>query len=235
VHCCDMKYTTDLAAEAFVRLYPNRIPEHSMRIEYSGRFRPYNANVKRLGKALTFSLSNTWGGVSDEIVLGLLQELLLRILREKKRTTLNIDLYNNFVRNLHLSAVRTQSDAVLEAAFMRVNGAYLSGALDVPNLRWGKESRRKLASYDYHTDTITVSALFRDAPAHLLEYLLYHEMLHKQLKFSSTGNRSRHHSREFREREKQFANQPQMEQELGRFLRGTRKSMGWLEQLTKRF
>jgi predicted metal-dependent hydrolase len=228
-----MKYMTNLAAEAFVRLYPNRIPEHTMRVEYSGRFRPYNANVKRLGRSLTFSLSREWKQVSDDIVIGLLQELLLKILHAKGKTT-NTDLYNGFVRNLHLSAVHTETDALLETSFHDVNHAYFSGVLDVPNLRWGKESRRKLASYDYHTDTITVSALFRDAPAQLISYLLYHEMLHKQLKFSSTGNRSRHHSREFREREKLFKNQEQMEEELGRFLREKQRPH-WLHSLTKLF
>jgi len=187
-------------------------------VKYSKRFSQYNANVRRADRELQFNLSRSWKKVNKEIVIGLLQELLIKILKLPHTKTTNIDLYNSFIKNLHKTSKRIKSDKTLIDSFNRVNGKYFHEIIEMPNLVWGNDTKRKLASYDYHTDNVTVSSLFQNSPQHILDYLVYHELLHKKLQFKNRGGRSIHHSTEFKKLEKQFDNSQEIEKEITRFL-----------------
>ncbi len=203
-----------LIHEAYQLLYPEKELPYEARLKYSGQFKDYNANVRLYRGVLEFRLCRKWEEVSKEIQIGLLQELLLRLLKDKKKT-MYIDLYNNFVKSLHLAIPKTKTDPVLEAAFERVNEQYFSGILERPNLEWGGFSKRKLASYNYKTDTITVSAVFSAmSNPLLLDYVMHHEMLHKKEKFHCSGSRNHFHTAEFRRKERMFERAAALEQEL---------------------
>ncbi|MBI2575461.1 hypothetical protein HYV82_06275 [Candidatus Woesearchaeota archaeon] len=190
-------------------------------IRYSGKFSPYSANVRKTGNILVFSLSSEWKGISEEIVAGLLQSLAAKVFRIKAKPTTSIDLYNNFIRSLHISQPKTKSDPELEAAFDRVNVKYFDGLIEKPNFAWHNSARR-LASYDYHTDTISVSQVFR-GNEELIDYLMYHELLHKKLKYAdsrkSGSGRTTHHSHKFRNMEKGFENAEEMEKRISAVVR----------------
>tara|TARA_Y100000310_G_C20677543_1_gene813958 strand:+ start:98 stop:787 length:690 start_codon:yes stop_codon:yes gene_type:complete len=208
----------ELIEQAFIRLFPNEKLNYNVKTTFSKKFSPYNANVKKIGSNLVFNLSHEWKTVNEEIRIGLIQELMLKILRKKAKTT-NIDLYNNFIKNLHLSAQKTQPDEQLSEIFNKINSKYFHNSIERPNLKWNLNSRRRLATYDYHTDTINVSTLFKNADEELIAYLLYHEMLHKKLKFNNNSGRAIHHSKQFRELENMFENQKQIEKRLNSFIR----------------
>jgi len=209
---------SELADKAFRRLFPGKQLTYAIEIKYSRKFRPYNANVRKTGNVLQFNFSREWKSVNQEITIGLIQDLLLRILK-KKSTTTNIDLYNHFIKNLHISAAKTEIDEGLQKIFDAVNDEYFNNSIDLPNLRWGLAGKTKLATYDYHTDTISVSRIFREAEEDVIAYLLYHEMLHKKMKFSSSSGRSIHHSKQFKDLEKKFAKRDEMEQKLQQYIR----------------
>lgn len=189
---------------------------YDITIKYSSKFNPYNASVRKSGKTLKFSLSREWKGVSSEISLGLLQSLASKVLKLNRKTT-NIDLYNNFIRSLHISCPKTENDAGLEESFNKVNEKYFSGIMEKPNFAW-HSSVRRLASYNYHTDTLSVSDVFREQ-RDIIDYLIYHELLHKKLKYSSAKSKTIHHSRLFRRMEKQFENAELLEKEIRKVLR----------------
>ncbi len=193
---------------------------HSVAIIYSGRFKPFNANVRKVGSGIVFSLSSSWRDVSEEITLGLVQNLLIRLLKLKAGRTLNIDLYNNFARSIQSASPRTSTDAELEFCFNRVNRAYFSELLDMPNFEW-HSSIRRLASYNHYTDTVSVSDLFRGMPE-LLDYLMYHELLHKKLKFSGSSGRALHHGKKFRMLEHSFKDAGVIEKRIDSVLRRRR-------------
>lgn len=193
----------DLVENAFARLYPNKKLDYYPSINFSGRFKSYNANMRICGKRLEFNLSKSWKKINEEIVIGLIQSLLLKIFKDKRSTT-NIDLYNLFIKKLHVSIPKTKSDPVLEESFNRVNEKYFYGLVEKPNLGWGSLSIRKLGSYDFQTDTITVSSVFRNSEIMLLDYIMYHELLHKKYKFTSKNNRSMHHTSKFKQKEAEF-------------------------------
>ena len=219
-------------ARAYARLFPNESINYSFFVRFSRKFSSYNANVRKTGSNLVFSFSPEWRSVSEEISIGLVQELLRKILRRKAATTTNMQLYGSFIKNLHLAATKTAADDRLLIIFNNVNEKYFSSLIDTPNLRWSGSSKARLASYDYHTDTISVNTAFRDADPDIVAYLLYHEMLHKKLKFSSSGAKTVHHSSEFRRLERSFENREEMERKLESHMKTRRKARsGWLGRL----
>ncbi|MBU1204288.1 MAG: hypothetical protein KKE93_00080 [Nanoarchaeota archaeon] len=215
-----------LIKEAFEKLYPDKAFNYSIKLKYTARFKPYNANVRHYKNNLEFSLSRQWKHISKDIVIGLIQSLLLKVFNDKKQT-INIDLYNSFIRNLHISIPKQKSDPILESSFNRVNKKYFYNLIEIPNLEWGSNSKRKLGSYDYHTDTISISRIFLDAEQELLDYIMYHEILHKKIKFKNKANRSYHHTKEFKAKEKEFDDHKEMEKKI-KFLIRKSKSKGFL-------
>lgn len=205
----------NLTEKAFSELFPNKRLTKKLSIKYSRAFNPYNANVRYTAFSMVFKLSSEWRKVSNDIKMGLIQSLLLKVYKEKKNSVY-IDLYENFIKNVGDYSEVTKSEPVLEQSFLRVNEKYFNGFIDKPNLRWGGNSFSKLGSYEYGSNTVTISKVFEEEQE-LLDYIMYHELLHKKHKFKFKNNRSYHHTSKFRKKEKQFDN-PDVEKKLERFL-----------------
>ena len=201
-----------LAEEAY-SLLDGKMP-YEFDLRYSGRFSDYNAQVKKNNNTVVFSISNKWKGISDEIVIGLLQHLFIRLLRMKNKTTLNIELYDVFIKSLHKTTVNPVADEQLKQSFLRVNEQFFYEQLLLPHMRWGKRSVRRLATYNHHTDTITVSSALQDVRQELLDFVVYHELLHKKLQYTSSSKRVRHHTSQFKHLEQQFPDAKKLEKEL---------------------
>ena len=213
----------NIAELAYVELYPGKGIDYKISVRYSKQFKPYNANVKRYGNNLTFHLSRDWKKISKEIQIGLMQELLTKILKDKRKT-MNMELYNMFLKNVHIAVPKTKTDTILEASFNRNNDSFFNGMMDIPNLEWGSESTSKLGCYEYGSDTITISTIFQFADPVLLDYVMYHEMLHKKFKFENKNGRTVHHSPEFKRMEAKFPNHAMLERELSSLARKHRFS-----------
>lgn len=100
----------------------------------------------------------------------------------------------------------------LELIFESLNLKYFKGILDRPRLSWSpRHSRRRLGYYHPESDAITISrSLDGEAvPPLLVEYILYHEMLHKSLGIRETNGRRYAHTREFKKAERRFNNYTQ--------------------------
>ena len=208
----------NLAQEAFIRLYPNKINDYNFILKYNGKFKPYNGNVKISQSNVKFSLSKSWKKISKEIQIGMIQELLVKIFKDKKRTT-EMELYSIFIKNVHISIPKTASDPLLEDSFTRLNESFFYGMMEKPNLKWGDSSIRRLGRYEYGSDTITISLIFKNADSELLDYVMYHEMLHKKLKFDCKNGRTYHHNSHFKELERAFPNSRKIEKEMSKLAR----------------
>ena len=216
---------SELVKEAFQQLFPAKEIKYNFFLKYSRKFKPYNANVKLYGNDLIFKLSKDWKKISKEIQIGLVQELLTKVWKTKTKKTMNMDLYNLFIKNVHLAVPKTKTDAILEESFNRVNEAYFNGMVDKPNMQWGNASTSKLGSYEYGSDTITISTIFRSVKQELLDYVMYHEVLHKKFKFQNKNGRNLHHSNEFKKMEEKFENRDLIEKEISRIARKHRFSL----------
>jgi hypothetical protein len=205
-------------------------------LKYSGKFKPYRANIRLSGGNIQLNLSKKWEGVSNDIQIGIVQELLLKILKKRlkplRTNTSSIELYNIFMKKIHIAAPKTDIDPVLEGSFDRVNSEYFYGLLEKTNLKWGNVSLSKLGSYEYGTDTIMISKVL-DGEQEMLDYVMYHEMLHKKHKFKKSGSRSYHHTSEFRKDEREFKDSELIEKRLKRLL--VRKRFSFRRMLSEMF
>jgi len=203
-----------LIQKAYAQLYDGRECPYEGKVTYSKRFSDYNANIKlRQKQLLDCGMSIKWKGISQDIQIGLIQSLLVKLFG-RGENTLALELYNLFIKNLHLSVPKDSIDSELEKRFHSLNQRFFMGQLEIPNLIWGSFSRRKLGSYDFQTDTIRLSTVLKEVESELLDYVLYHEMLHKHFQFTSSGNTHRFHSTEFRKAEKLFPDANQIENKL---------------------
>jgi len=200
----------NLLQKAYKELYKDESPKDLV-LKYSGRFRGYNANVRMTQNEIAVKMSKKWRGVSSDIQKGLLQELLVRLYKTKKQT-IHMDLYHNFIKSLSTVAPKTQTHPVLEKSFQRVNESFFNGMLEQPNLRTGNGINR-LGTYEYATDTVTISKILMDR-RELMDYVMYHELLHKKHKYTAKKGRHAHHSKKFKQDEKKFQDSEFLEQEL---------------------
>jgi hypothetical protein len=95
----------------------------------------------------------------------------------------------------------------LDSMFVRVNQRYFDGLLEKPTLTWSKRrTRRILGHHDPVHDTIVISKTLDDAevPAWLVEFILYHEMLHIKHPARLIHGRRYYHTSAFRADERQF-------------------------------
>jgi len=188
-----------LAEEAFTKLFPDKESDYSFNVRYSGKFRAYNANVRYTRHSFTFNISRKWKGVSRDIQIGLIQSLLCKVFKEKKKT-MEMDLYHSFLKKVHVTIATSADDDVLQGSFDRVNAKYMDDMLEMPNLKW-HDGRNRLGSYEFGTDTISLSRGLLKHGEEMLDYVMYHEMLHKKHKFTCSGTRTMSHTKAFREDE----------------------------------
>ena len=95
----------------------------------------------------------------------------------------------------------------LEEIFEELNAAYFHGLMARPALGWSrKPSRVMLGHYDPSHNAIILSKLLDRAtvPRFVVEYVLFHEMLHLRYPVEHRGARRCVHTREFKEAEKGF-------------------------------
>lgn len=96
----------------------------------------------------------------------------------------------------------------LQPYFDRLNQCYFSGGLSQPRLGWSKRPwRSQLGCFDPALNQIVISSKLdcADVPRNVVEYVLFHEMLHVKhpIRRASCGLQA--HSAAFRRQEKLFA------------------------------
>ena len=95
----------------------------------------------------------------------------------------------------------------LDLSFDRLNTEYFEGKLERPRLSWSTtRSRRILGRYDATHQTVFVSLLFDSprTPDFVLDYILYHELLHIRFPSRAAQCRLISHTPEFRAEEQKF-------------------------------
>jgi hypothetical protein len=96
----------------------------------------------------------------------------------------------------------------LDESFDRVNVRYFKSQMAKPELCWSPvRARRLLGSYHERRDRLIISQLFDSPriPAFVLDFLMFHELLHKFLGIGKRNDGKRLvHGRDFRKLERQF-------------------------------
>lgn len=105
----------------------------------------------------------------------------------------------------------------LEAIFTDLNRRYFRSRLGRIRLGWTlRRSRTILGHYDSAHRTVSVSRWLDSptVPLYLVEYIVYHEMLHARFPLARQGHRRVIHSEEFRAAEKKFPKYEQARKQL---------------------
>jgi len=95
----------------------------------------------------------------------------------------------------------------LEAVFEDLNSRFFHGLMARPRMSWSQtKTRRILGHYDPAHNAIIISRIFDHpaVPRFVLEYIVYHEMLHLKHPVRLRGSRRCVHSEEFQAEEKLF-------------------------------
>ena len=95
----------------------------------------------------------------------------------------------------------------LESAFVRLNRLYFQNALKQPTLSWSQ--RRTFRIFGHHDpvhNAIIVSRTLdaRDVPGYVVDYIMYHEMLHLVHRPKIMNGRWYYHTPEFKADERKF-------------------------------
>ena len=210
---------TEIFREAFRTLRP-RTPAPEIEVE----FRPYadiNNVIRIRDGRLVVGLSDMLEG-APRSVLEAIAFILIAKLYRKPVPKQHQNRYRQF---LNRRSVRRQAHLIrrvrgrkwlsspqgnhfhLEEIFDDLNQRYFDGQLERPRLSWSRTAARaSLGHYDSAHNAIILSRLFDrpDVPRFLVEYLLYHEMLH--IKHPVVHQRSHRcfHPAQFRQEEKRF-------------------------------
>ncbi|HYF49595.1 MAG TPA: hypothetical protein VEJ63_09330 [Planctomycetota bacterium] len=180
----------------------------------------YSFKIGKGGKALV-KFHVAFRRADDEVIGQAAQIMLLRRVRTSRKP-LERGAYDSFVRALspaefelpgarkgrQVSVSEPGIHRSLEASFQRVNVEYFQSQLQQPQLCWSPvRARRILGSYQERNDRLIISRLFDSpkVPEFVLDYLMYHELLHKFLGIGRRDDGKRcMHGRDFREIERQF-------------------------------
>ena len=95
----------------------------------------------------------------------------------------------------------------LDAVFEELNTRFFHGLMARPRMSWSQgKTRRILGHYDPAHNAIIISRIFDHpgVPRYVLEYIVYHEMLHLKHPVRLRGSRRCVHSAEFQAEEKLF-------------------------------
>ncbi len=95
----------------------------------------------------------------------------------------------------------------LDGIFEDLNIHFFHGLMARPRMSWSQtKTRRILGHYDPAHNVIVISRIFDHpaVPRFVLEYIVYHEMLHLKHPVRLRGSRRCVHSAEFQEEEKRF-------------------------------
>jgi hypothetical protein len=109
-----------------------------------------------------------------------------------------------FAENLTTSRGLTHD---LDDSFNRVNTAYFDGKLSKPRLHWNQvPTVRKFGHYEFARDTVMVSVSLDDptVPTQVIDYVMFHELLHKIHGVKLTNGRRMVHTPAFKKYEQSF-------------------------------
>ena len=122
-----------------------------------------------------------------------------------------------------ISRIASHGHAIdLLPVFEKINRQFFKNQISPTHLLWSRgKSIRRLGTFQLETNTITISRIFDDpkAPILALEYVLYHEMLHKFLGLKESNGKRYAHTSEFKKAEANFPNAKQAEQAVQMLVR----------------
>lgn len=222
--------TTYRARQMAVEIWQTRFPaSENVTVELSNIAGLYQS--RRAGDSASIAISEGFVNASDEVLRSLVGDALLG--KSKQRT----QLLKEFACSEEYGEVLLELDLIAEAIaensrgkfynldelFDKLNGEYFASKLAKPRLAWSQiPTYRKFGHYEPARDRVVMSLTLDDArlPPFVVEFVLYHELLHKYHGFSWVNGRRMAHTPEFRRDERAFKLYQRASEWLDRVARG---------------
>ncbi len=209
----------EIFRETFSALLPgSALPE--LKVEFFA-FANVNNTIRLRNGRLLVRLSDLLEGAPDAILRAIAHILLAKMYRKPidRGQAARYRKYvgsHEIVRKAHLirqmrgrKQLRSARGHVydLDAIFERLNLRFFHGLMARPVMSWSQsKTRRILGHYDPAHNAIIISRIFDHpaVPRYVLEYIVYHEMLHLKFPVKLRGSRRCVHSKEFQAEERLF-------------------------------
>jgi hypothetical protein len=213
------QHAQDAFARVFRRLH-GRKPVPTFHVEYRN-WAELRSTIRIRQTGIEVAISDILLGVSPIVLEALAEMLLSRLARrrasQEARACYLACVLSPLIRQRIEEARRSRGFKVmlpprgkhfdLEAIFDDLNQRLFDGSLPRTTTGWSAHrSRSILGHYDPDHQTITISRILDSpqTPRFLVEYLVFHEMLHIRFPVERNNHRRVIHSRDFREAEKKF-------------------------------
>ena len=188
------------------------------------RFYPFvsiNNTIRLRQGELYVRLSDLLEGAPDTVLYAIAHILLAKLYRKPIDRAQSVR-YRRYVANHEISAKARLVRQIrgrklihsarghyyhLEEIFEDLNRRFFHGLMGRPQLTWSQNyARNSLGHYDPAHNAIVISRIFDHphVPRYVVEYIVFHEMLHLRHPVKLRGSRRCVHSREFLAEEKQF-------------------------------
>ncbi|HEY3618432.1 MAG TPA: M48 family peptidase [Candidatus Sulfotelmatobacter sp.] len=214
----------EIFQETYRELRPSTpIPE--LKVEFFA-FANVNNTIRLRNGRLLVRLSDLLEGAPEAVLRAIAHILLAKMYRRPidRRQAARYRKYvasHDIVRQAHLvrqmrgrKRLRSARGHFydLDAIFEDLNARFFHGLLGRPRMSWSQtKTRRILGHYDPAHNAIIISRIFDHfaVPRYVLEYIVYHEMLHLKHPVRLRGTRRCVHSAEFQAEEKLFPHMAQ--------------------------
>jgi hypothetical protein len=210
----------ELFQQTYRELRP-RSPVPELQIEFFS-FANINNTIRLRDGRLLVRVSDLLEGAPDYVLEAIAHILLAKMYRKPVDRT-HASRYRRYISSHHMTQkahlvrqVRgrkrissAQGHAYdLDAIFEELNFRFFHGLLARPQMTWSSErARNRLGHYDPAHNAIVISRVFDHprVPRYVVEYIVYHEMLHLKHPVTFKGSRRCVHSSEFQADEQEFA------------------------------
>jgi SprT-like family protein len=210
----------EIFTRVFSELKPRTKPP-AVRVEFC-KFANANSFVRWTEEGLRIRITDVLEGAPAHILEALANILLSKLVR-RPVPKIHAERYRRYLnrkemrRSLQLVKQARGRKFVsgpqggcynLEEIFEDLNARYFHGLMARPLLGWSRRpSRVMLGHFDPSHNAIILSKLLDrpTVPRLVLEYVLFHEMLHLRFPVEHRGARRCVHTKDFKEAEKQFA------------------------------
>ena len=164
--------------------------------------------IKYKKKDKTYFFHHGLGGLNQDAF----QKIISSCLDNKKRVFPLLLLEKKFIQFYRYTDNYSLMEAEgfflnLKIPLQKIYAHHFSHHPQPPRIRWADHFNcSRLASYSFLEDKITISPIF-DLPqtdSKLVEYLLYHEMLHREIGFKISREKIYVHTKEFKKKEAQI-------------------------------
>lgn len=192
-------------------------------------FYPYAGikhSIRKRGDRIYIRVSDLFADAPEEVLVSLGRILLAKLnkkqIDEKDRT-----IYNEYINSESLQEKASKTLLKrkrkvkiikgqyrdLDESFERVNRKYFKGSMKKPVVTWSaRKAKRTLGRYDPERDVVFISRMLDSPkiPEELVDFIMYHELLHKKHGITVKKNRRQVHTPEFKRDEKKFRNYEKM-------------------------